>query len=177
MLHRQGRSRLPRHGSTGQCMDLDREQDIQPPWGPVALAKLQCSLRHVAASYLPRETTQGALLIIQNATSVSITAEAGSAGTAPVPWSTEALSATGWCDSRLVFVSRPQTILSGHWQQHQPVCPGPPVCSVCAHTSGAAEIPSMMSPVKRMGQGRKAGKQAPYNHGEGNNRDMHQCQH
>ena len=27
VLHRQGRSRLPRHGSIGQCMDLDREQD------------------------------------------------------------------------------------------------------------------------------------------------------
>ena len=53
---------------------------IQPPWGPVALAKLQCSLRHVAASYPPRETTQGALLIIQNATSARTTAEAGSAG-------------------------------------------------------------------------------------------------
>ena len=54
--------------------------DIQPPWWPVALAKLQCSLRHMAASYPSRETTQGALLTIQNATSVWTTAEADSAG-------------------------------------------------------------------------------------------------
>ena len=39
-------------------------ENIQPPWGPVALAKHQCQLRHVAASYPPRETTQGALVII-----------------------------------------------------------------------------------------------------------------
>ena len=46
------------------------DHNTHPPWGPVALAKLQCPLRHVAASYPPRETTQGALVIMQNATFV-----------------------------------------------------------------------------------------------------------
>ena len=48
-----------------------------------------------------------------------------------------------------------------------------PSQAVWMRTNAQQRIIASMMPVKRMGQGLKAGNQAG---GEGNNRDMHRCQ-